>query len=81
MALGWDTQPVLGPDEVVKEAFLEVFCDLLWSAWLDGAREWRGRASGGAGEGGSMGSGGSFFVVFEHRGMNAVSQSRTLLHV
>ncbi|EJD38165.1 hypothetical protein AURDEDRAFT_116601 [Auricularia subglabra TFB-10046 SS5] len=33
---GWDTKPVLGAEEVVEEAFLDVFCDLIWSAgWQD----------------------------------------------
>ncbi|KAJ7016606.1 hypothetical protein C8F04DRAFT_1019007 [Mycena alexandri] len=37
-AFGWDTQPVLGPEEVVEEAFLDVFCDLLWGGgWMERA--------------------------------------------
>lgn len=27
---GWDTEPVLGTEEVVEEAFVDVFCDLVW---------------------------------------------------
>lgn len=29
-AFGWDTEPVLGTEEVVEEAFVDVFCDLVW---------------------------------------------------
>jgi hypothetical protein len=29
-AFGWDTEPVLGTEEVMEEAFLDVFCDLVW---------------------------------------------------
>ncbi|KAJ7746166.1 hypothetical protein DFH07DRAFT_1038602 [Mycena maculata] len=37
-AFGWDTQPVLGPEEVVEEAFVDVFCDLLWGGgWMERA--------------------------------------------
>ncbi|KAJ7076969.1 hypothetical protein B0H15DRAFT_862667 [Mycena belliarum] len=37
-AFGWDTTPVLGPEEVVEEAFLDVFCDLLWGGgWMERA--------------------------------------------
>ncbi|KAJ7612952.1 hypothetical protein DFH06DRAFT_1109345 [Mycena polygramma] len=37
-AFGWDTNPVLGPEEVVEEAFLDVFCDLLWGGgWMERA--------------------------------------------
>ncbi|KAJ7209450.1 hypothetical protein B0H12DRAFT_1330088 [Mycena haematopus] len=37
-AFGWDTAPVLGPEEVVEEAFLDVFCDLLWGGgWMERA--------------------------------------------
>ncbi|KAJ7149733.1 hypothetical protein C8R46DRAFT_915583 [Mycena filopes] len=37
-AFGWDTQPVMGPEEVVEEAFLDVFCDLLWGGgWMERA--------------------------------------------
>ncbi|KAJ7840122.1 hypothetical protein B0H13DRAFT_2366387 [Mycena leptocephala] len=37
-AFGWDTNPVLGPEEVVEEAFVDVFCDLLWSGgWMERA--------------------------------------------
>ncbi|KZW03173.1 hypothetical protein EXIGLDRAFT_759057 [Exidia glandulosa HHB12029] len=33
---GWDTKPVLGQEEIIEEAFLDVFCDLIWSAgWQD----------------------------------------------
>ncbi|KAH7102491.1 hypothetical protein BKA62DRAFT_637553 [Auriculariales sp. MPI-PUGE-AT-0066] len=35
-SFGWDTKPVLGQDEVIEELFIEVFCDLIWSAgWQD----------------------------------------------
>ncbi|KAG1745102.1 uncharacterized protein EDB91DRAFT_1220686 [Suillus paluster] len=29
-AFGWDTEPVLGTEEMVEEAFVDVFCDLVW---------------------------------------------------
>ena len=35
-AFGWDTKPVLGQDEIIEEGFIDVFCDLVWSAgWQD----------------------------------------------
>ncbi|KAJ7196677.1 hypothetical protein GGX14DRAFT_526692 [Mycena pura] len=37
-AFGWDTAPVLGPEEVIEEAFLDVFCDLLYGGgWMERA--------------------------------------------
>ncbi|KAJ7079916.1 hypothetical protein C8R43DRAFT_1083182 [Mycena crocata] len=37
-AFGWDTNPVLGGEEVVEEAFVDVFCDLLWGGgWMERA--------------------------------------------
>lgn len=39
-AFGWDTEPVIGSEEVIEEAFLDVFCDLICgSGWLDIDRE------------------------------------------
>lgn len=33
---GWDTEPVMGNEEVVEEAFLDVFCDLVYGGgWMD----------------------------------------------
>ena len=33
---GWDTDPVMGPEEFVEEAFIDVFCDLVWGGgWMD----------------------------------------------
>jgi hypothetical protein len=33
---GWDTNPVLGTEEWVEEAFVDVFCDLVYGAgWMD----------------------------------------------
>ncbi|KAI0781673.1 hypothetical protein BC629DRAFT_1289715 [Irpex lacteus] len=33
---GWDTEPVLGSEEVIEEAFLDVFCDLIYGGgWMD----------------------------------------------
>ncbi|TFY53287.1 hypothetical protein EVG20_g10185, partial [Dentipellis fragilis] len=33
---GWDTEPVIGAEEVVEEAFLDVFCDLVYGGgWMD----------------------------------------------
>ncbi|KZT03110.1 uncharacterized protein LAESUDRAFT_660514 [Laetiporus sulphureus 93-53] len=35
-AFGWDTEPVLGPEEVIEEAFVDVFCDLVYGGgWMD----------------------------------------------
>ncbi|KAJ7271461.1 hypothetical protein C8J57DRAFT_1449901 [Mycena rebaudengoi] len=47
-AFGWDTAPVLGAEEVVEEAFLDVFCDLLWGGG------WMERAAGVAGPGAEL---------------------------
>jgi hypothetical protein len=33
---GWDTEPVMGSEEMVEEAFLDVFCDLVYGGgWMD----------------------------------------------
>ena len=35
-AFGWDTEPVMGAEEVIEEAFLDVFCDLIYGGgWMD----------------------------------------------
>jgi hypothetical protein len=35
-AFGWDTEPVIGSEEVIEEAFLDVFCDLIYGGgWMD----------------------------------------------
>ncbi|KZT64696.1 hypothetical protein DAEQUDRAFT_678109 [Daedalea quercina L-15889] len=35
-SFGWDTEPVLGAEEVIEEAFVDVFCDLVYGGgWLD----------------------------------------------
>jgi len=35
-AFGWDTEPVIGSEEVIEEAFLDVFCDLVYGGgWMD----------------------------------------------
>ncbi|KAI0034802.1 hypothetical protein K488DRAFT_77022 [Vararia minispora EC-137] len=37
---GWDTEPVMGPEEVIEEAFIDVFCDLVYGGgWMDFERE------------------------------------------
>ncbi|KAI0264839.1 hypothetical protein BC834DRAFT_924457 [Gloeopeniophorella convolvens] len=37
---GWDTEPVVGNEEVVEEAFVDVFCDLVYGGgWMDVERE------------------------------------------
>ena len=37
---GWDTEPVMGQEEVIEEAFLDVFCDLVYGGgWMDIERE------------------------------------------
>ncbi|KAH8105374.1 hypothetical protein BXZ70DRAFT_887431 [Cristinia sonorae] len=36
---GWDTEPVLGGEEVIEEAFVDVFCDLVYGGgWMDAER-------------------------------------------
>ncbi|KAI0641710.1 hypothetical protein C8Q79DRAFT_1003572 [Trametes meyenii] len=38
-AFGWDTEPVLGGEEVIEEAFIDVFCDLIYGGgWMDDER-------------------------------------------
>src|SRR6202034_2957951 len=33
---GWDTEPIVGSEEMVEEAFVDVFCDLIYGGgWLD----------------------------------------------
>lgn len=33
---GWDTEPVMGSEEMVEEAFMVVFCDLVYGGgWMD----------------------------------------------
>ncbi|KAF8907021.1 hypothetical protein CPB84DRAFT_1769288 [Gymnopilus junonius] len=35
-AFGWDTEPVIGSEEVIEEPFLDVFCDLIYGGgWMD----------------------------------------------
>jgi hypothetical protein len=35
-SFGWDTNPVLGQEDFVEEAFVDVFCDLVYGAgWMD----------------------------------------------
>ncbi|EKM51347.1 uncharacterized protein PHACADRAFT_263416 [Phanerochaete carnosa HHB-10118-sp] len=35
-SFGWDTEPVVGAEEVIEEAFIDVFCDLIYGGgWLD----------------------------------------------
>ncbi|THH15455.1 hypothetical protein EW146_g5031 [Bondarzewia mesenterica] len=37
---GWDTEPVMGSEEVIEEAFIDVFCDLVYGGgWMDMERE------------------------------------------
>lgn len=39
-AFGWDTEPVVGNEEIIEEAFVDVFCDLIHgSGWMDAERE------------------------------------------
>ncbi|KAH7886807.1 hypothetical protein F5I97DRAFT_1870488 [Phlebopus sp. FC_14] len=36
---GWDTEPVMGSEEMIEEAFMDVFCDLLYGGgWMDTER-------------------------------------------
>ncbi|KAH9911357.1 uncharacterized protein BXZ73DRAFT_82833 [Epithele typhae] len=38
-AFGWDTEPVIGSEEVIEEAFVDVFCDLIYGGgWMDDER-------------------------------------------
>lgn len=33
---GWDTEPVMGSEEIMEEAFVDVFCDLVYGGgWMD----------------------------------------------
>ncbi|EMD35972.1 hypothetical protein CERSUDRAFT_138713 [Gelatoporia subvermispora B] len=33
---GWDTEPIIGREEVIEEAFVDVFCDLIYGGgWMD----------------------------------------------
>ena len=35
-AFGWDTEPVMGGEEIIEEAFIDVFCDLIYGGgWMD----------------------------------------------
>lgn len=35
-AFGWDTEPIVGNEEIIEEAFLDVFCDLIYGGgWMD----------------------------------------------
>jgi len=37
---GWDTEPVMGSEEVIEDAFIDVFCDLVYGGgWMDMERE------------------------------------------
>ncbi|KAI0052824.1 hypothetical protein FA95DRAFT_1569065 [Auriscalpium vulgare] len=37
---GWDTEPVMGTEQIVEEAFIDVFCDLVYGGgWMDVERE------------------------------------------
>ncbi|RDB19451.1 hypothetical protein Hypma_013501 [Hypsizygus marmoreus] len=36
----WDTEPVIGSEEVIEEAFVDVFCDLMYGGgWMDLERD------------------------------------------
>ncbi len=37
---GWDTEPVMGPEAIIEEAFIDVFCDLVYGGgWIEMGRE------------------------------------------
>jgi hypothetical protein len=37
---GWDTEPVMGTEGIIEEAFIDVFCDLVYGGgWIDIGRE------------------------------------------
>ncbi|KAI9507647.1 hypothetical protein F5148DRAFT_1306912 [Russula earlei] len=37
---GWDTEPVMGAEAIIEEAFMDVFCDLVYGGgWMDTERE------------------------------------------
>ncbi|KAH8829276.1 hypothetical protein DL96DRAFT_1597474, partial [Flagelloscypha sp. PMI_526] len=43
---GWSTEPVLGTEEIIEEAFIDVFCDLIYGGgWADRERERGGEES------------------------------------
>ena len=40
LPFGWDTEPVMGTEAVIEEAFVDVFCDLVYGGgWTDVERE------------------------------------------
>ena len=37
---GWDTEPVTGTEAIIEEAFVDMFCDLVYGGgWMDTKRE------------------------------------------
>jgi hypothetical protein len=37
---GWDTEPIMGAEVIIEEAFTDVFCDLVYGGgWMDIERE------------------------------------------
>jgi len=36
---GWDTEPVMGAEVLIGEAFIDVFCDLVYGGWMDVEQE------------------------------------------
>ena len=37
---GWDTEPVMGSEVIIEEAFIDVFCDLVYGGgWIDIGRD------------------------------------------
>jgi len=37
---GWDTEPVMGAEVIIEEAFIDAFCDLVYGGgWIDFGRE------------------------------------------
>ena len=37
---GWDTEPVIGAEVIIEDAFMDVFCDLMYGGgWMETERE------------------------------------------
>lgn len=37
---GWDTEPVMGAEAIIEEAFIDVFCDLVYGGgWIEMGRD------------------------------------------
>jgi hypothetical protein len=40
LPFGWDTEPIIGAEVIIEEAFMDVFCDLMYGGgWMEIERE------------------------------------------